>query len=161
MYLNNKGFTLIEILAAIIILSVVSGIAVIGVMSSINKGKDASYNIMINNIIVASNTLYEEISNSYLIGNDRFLYKYDSNGKTSDKIVITDGKININLQTLVSNGFLDGSNNDSYDDNVNKKVLINPKTGLDIGSCLIEITSLGVNSLGGDNCPDSYSKGVK
>ena len=39
MKLNNKGFTLVELLAVVVIISVIIGIAIISVISAINKSK--------------------------------------------------------------------------------------------------------------------------
>ena len=44
---NNKGFTLIEILAAIVILGIISTIAVPAVYKYVTKTKDFSYEIII------------------------------------------------------------------------------------------------------------------
>ncbi len=169
MKLNNKGFTLIEILAVIVILSVLSGIAVMGVMSTINNSKTKSYEIMIGNIASAADALYKEVENSYLIGTA--LDEYDSNGKSSNKIEIKDGVINTKLQTLVSNGFLTGVNNNCSDNdgdnsctNKNGKVLLNPKDSSDLGNCIIVITKCGVTAISNDDyCPsiNDFSKYFK
>ena len=171
MRLGNKGFTLVEVLAVIVIIAVLGGIAIPGVLSSINTSKDASYNIMISNIISASQSLYEEVDSGIEI------YKYTtSNGKTTTKVIIsTSGSSNIstNLQTLVSNGFLAGSNNDCSGascSNKNKKILLDPKSKKDIGSCEIKITkenndgkvNYKVEKTGSNtDCPASYEKEVK
>ena len=42
--MNNKGFTLVELLATIVILGVVMGIATYGVLSAINNSKLKSEN---------------------------------------------------------------------------------------------------------------------
>lgn len=164
MKLNNKGFTLIEILAAIVILALLAGIAIPSVLSSINTSKDTSYNMMVSNIVTASGSLYEEIKY-----NNSTLYKYEKTGKTSNKIEITEGSISINLQTLVSNGFLNGSNNDCNDagcTNQNKKVLLDPKSKNDIGDCNIKISKNGSKykvekNDNNTDCPSVYKKEVK
>ena len=157
MRINNKGFTLVEVLAVVVILGVIAGIAVYSVLSSINKSKEASYNMMVDNIIVASKNLYEELN-----FNNVDLYKYDFNGTTDEKIVIVDNNtINVNLQTLVSNGFLTGSNNECSSDctNSNKKIILNPKNSLDIGDCKIKIVKSKTDSFyvlkddDDDKCP--------
>ena len=164
MKLDNKGFTLVEVLAVVVIIAVIGMIAIPGVMSSINTGKDASYKIMVNNIVTASKSLYEEIEY-----NNSILYKYDDNGKTSDEVSILDDSIIVNLQTLVSNGFLSGSNKEN---DTNNKVLINPKTKEDIGLCEIKITKKNFsnkvtyeisskNNLEGCPSDDDYKEGVK
>ena len=135
MKLNNKGFTLVEVLAVIVILGVIGGIATSSVLSSINTSKESSYKLMVNNIIIASENLYKEVS----FGNT--IYKYEQDGQ-KNKITIdsSDNTIKINLQTLVSNGFLTGSENTRQDEtNKNKRCIKNPKTKEDIGTCNITI----------------------
>ena len=46
MKLNNKGFTLIEILAAVAIMSILSGVAVMAVTRYIEKTQREAYEIM-------------------------------------------------------------------------------------------------------------------
>lgn len=164
MKLNSKGFTLVELLAVIVIIAILGIIAIPGVMSNINDSRDASYNIMISNIVTASQSLYEEIEY-----NGSKLYKYDNNGKKEIIITKSSSKIEINLQTLVSNGFISGSNNDCTGDdcdNKNKKILLNPKTKKDIGYCKIIIYKNGneykVDNIDIDStCPSEYKKEVK
>ena len=43
MKLNSKGFTLVELLAVIVIIAILGIIAIPGVMSNINDSRDASY----------------------------------------------------------------------------------------------------------------------
>ncbi len=177
MKLNNKGFTLIEVLAVIVILSILSGIAVIGVMSSVNSSKNASYKIMVSNIVTACNSLYLELSNSYVTGGNIFSYSVSENcdedyGCKGEKLSLDENKmVTINLQTLVSNGFLAGVNNDCVTKcngnlsekgeclsgcaNKNSKVLLNPKDSSDLGNCQITVSKGSVTSLGGDGCPTS------
>lgn len=169
---NNRGFTLVELLAVLVIIAILGGIAIPGVLSSINTSKDTSYKIMINDIIIASQSLYEEVSYG-----GRVLYKYDNNGKTNDKILINGSKIMINLQTLVSNGFLTGANNCSASgsadckngENKNLKILWDSKASKDIGDCEIKIIqvkdtsnnkiSYEVESANTDaKCPTKYEK---
>ncbi len=121
--LNNKGFTLIEVLVVIAMIALIAGIAIPNVLSSINTSKSVSEKAMIENIKTASQELYEEIE---FTGND--LYDYN------EKILITNNKITVHLQSLVTNGFLTGTGKNG------EKILINPKTGDDIGDCQITIT---------------------
>lgn len=180
--LNNKGFTLVEILAVIVIIGILGGIATVGVVSSINNSKKASYKILVGSIVTAANTLYDEIDNNNFMGGDYVtdLYHYSINDsfcstmfgcKTDTKIQIVNNGLTVNLQTLVSNGFLDGINNECMDkcsksgdnscfdscSNKNFKILINPKDNKDIGSCSIKITrennKISVSSLSGKGCP--------
>lgn len=138
--LNNKGFTLVEVLAVVALLAIIGLIAVPNVLSAIQTSKQSSYDIMIEDILIAGQSLFEELD--YAKGT---LYQYDSTGKTENKITITEYDnekiINTNLQTLVSNGFLTGINNDtSSSSNQNKLIILNQKNNKDIGLCDIIIT---------------------
>lgn len=131
--LNNKGFTLIEVLAVIAIIAILGLIAVPGVLNSINNSKKSSYNIMISNIKTASQSLYEEVN--YMNGK---VYNYDNSGtKTATPLKITDSSITVNLQTLVSNGYLKGTTSEKEGEKI--LILTNPVDGKNIGSCQIEI----------------------
>lgn len=201
MKLNNRGFTLVEVLAVIVILGIIAGIAAPNVLSTINNSKEKSYDIMIKNIITASKSLYQEVE----YGGE--IHKYTSDEETdteeettetntdetntdktntdetnkdediiiaedTDKVEIKNNTITINLQTLVSNGFLSGTCQNNEEKNC-KKTIINPKTGNDIGNCNIKIakskdesgkvtynvTAEGTES---EDCPktEDYSKGL-
>lgn len=134
--INNKGFTLIEVLAVVVIIAVLGLIAIPNILNTINSSNEATYDIMVEDIAIASKQLFEEVD---YMGND--IYEYDSNGKLGPVTILNNNTIVINLQTLVSNGLLTGSNNpDITGSNKNKKIITNPKTKEDIGDCSITIT---------------------
>lgn len=168
--LNNKGFTLIEVLAVVVIIAVLGLIAIPSVLNTISTSIQASYDILVENITIGSKQLFEEID---FIGST--LYHYDLTGRIEDKkIEVFDNKITVNLQTLVSNGFLTGSNNpDKSGGNNNNKIITNPKTAEDIGVCEITITKIvdadfntsyqiNNNSTSNTNCPidEEYEKAL-
>lgn len=68
--MNNKGFTLVELLATIIILSIVMGIATSGVISYINTSKKRSEKIFVDKL--------ENSIDAYLNLNGRTLETLDS-----------------------------------------------------------------------------------
>ena len=139
MKIDNKGFTLVEVLAVVVIIGILGGLTAKGVLSSINTGKEASYKLMINSIVTASQTLYEELE----YGGSKILeYSYSNNKveKTGTKVEVNDKSINTNLQTLVSNGFLSGSSGFTDEDESGNKYLIDPKSKENIGICKIKIT---------------------
>lgn len=168
MRINNKGFTLVEVLAVIVIIAILGFIAVPNVLSTINVGKNKSYDIMISNIVTASESLYQEVEYG---GGE--LYKYGNDGITNNPISINNNNIEVNLQTLVSNGFLEGTNNNCTTcSNKNEKILLDPRTKEDIGYCNINITKktkktennvsyvVAKNDLN-VKCPSIYEKEVK
>ena len=140
--INNKGFTLVEVLAVIAIIAILGLIAVPGVLNSIQNSKKSSYNIMISDIKIAGETLFEEIEY-----NDTELYQYSDNGTKLDKKVKTEisadeenlsiTEIKTNLQTLVSNGILKGTQKEENGKKI--PILTNPSNDKNIGFCKISI----------------------
>lgn len=55
---NNKGFTLVELLATIAILGIMSGIAVMSVSKILNNAKNSYYDSLRNTIISAAKSYY-------------------------------------------------------------------------------------------------------
>ncbi len=164
MILNNKGFTLVEVLAVVVILGIIGGIAISGVLSSINTSKNTSYKLMVKDIVVASEVLYQEVE----FGNT--IMEYNTSGVTPNNVSVNlSNEINTNLQTLVSNGYLSGTDKtDNYSSNANKRIIMNPKTKEDIGNCQISIKKNDdvyiVLAVGNDSkCPSTsdYEKGLK
>ncbi len=170
--INNKGFTLVEVLAVIAIIAILGLIAVPGVLNSIQNSKKSSYNIMISDIKIAGETLFEEIEY-----NDTELYQYSGDGTKLDKKVET-GKnsvfeenlsiteIKTNLQTLVSNGFLKGTRKEKNGGQIS--ILTDPTNDKNIGFCEISIqkkTNLSTgkteyiieSSETHEDCPKDYS----
>jgi len=175
MKLNNKGFTLVELISAVVIISLLTIIISSNVLNSLKNSKEKSYEIVVENIITASKGLFEEVYSNELLGvsDTSILYKYDKDGnKTTNEINISNEQsIIINLQTLVSNGFLTGSTNTTGSGA--KKIIVNPKNQKNMGECKLKITKI-INPINGkvtytieskttkDFCPttDDYQKGV-
>jgi len=156
---NNKGFTLVEVVVAVVIISILAIVATVSVFSSLKTSKEKSYEIMVDNIKTASISLYEEVYANELLGSSGYdLCRYGASGRILDenglcrKIEIVDNSISVNLQTLVSNGFLNGSNNDKCNvgmSGCNFKLIKNPKVdgNPDIGSCEITIKKFVSNNV--------------
>lgn len=140
MKVNNKGFTLIELMATIIILALVLSITGFSIFSVINSGKKKNYELLISNINSAAELYYQEC-------------KY----MTTD-LAICDVE-NITLGDLVDYGYL--TNNDSDKDGEDSVKLINPNTDEDITNCKIKVEMnnnkvkvIAVNATG--SCPVEY-----
>ena len=125
MKINNKGFTLVELIAVIVIIAIIAAITTPRVIESFNQGKESSYDIMINNIVTSSKAYYEECQFGGLT----------HNGTSCSN----EGTINLTLNDLVNTGFLTGTNETAEDGTVTK-VIKDPNTKEDIGSCSISIT---------------------
>ncbi len=74
--LNRKGFTLIEILAVVVILGVLAAIIVPSVNSLITKNKADSYQKLKNNIIIAAKNYFSDY---------RYEIVIDTSGSCNDK----------------------------------------------------------------------------
>lgn len=127
MKLNNKGFTLIEVLTVLVIISILGLIVVPNTMDVIKGGKENTYKILVKNIRDSAVNLYKELEYS-----DSKLYYYNGDEKQVLSISNTN-EVKVNLSSLVRNGFLTG-------DNVNEGKVINPINNTDMGECEIVIT---------------------
>ena len=115
---NNLGFTLIELIATIVILTLVMGISTYSISAIIKNSKEKNYELLINNIKDAAETYYQEC-------------KYSNNtGITCSNDSIT------TLGQLVTYGYL--KSNDSESSSSQK--IVNPKDNKDITNCQIQIT---------------------
>lgn len=115
---NNLGFTLIELIATIVILTLVMGISTYSISAIIKNSKEKNYELLINNIKDAAETYYQEC-------------KYSNNtgiACSSDSITT--------LGQLVKYGYL--KSNDSESSSSQK--IVNPKDNEDITDCQIQIT---------------------
>lgn len=160
--MNNKGFTLVEVLAVIALIAIVGLIAIPNVISTLGTSKKASDIATYENIKTALKTMYEE---KYYTGTK--FYKYNNEGKdTTSELQISSNKLETNIQTLVSNGFLSGVNNKEECitasigcdiNNRNKKVLFN-SDGEDLGECEVSITMK--KSANGNVCYEVSGSGI-
>ena len=132
--MNNKGFTLVEVITVVAIIALLGVITVPSILNTLDTGRNTSDKVLYNNIKTSLQTMYEEIDYT-----NSEIYNYDTNGKTSTKITITSNTINTNIQTLVSNGFLTGIKNNDTTSNKNLKIVLNSKNE-DLGKCSISIT---------------------
>ena len=118
--LNNKGFTLVELLATIAILALVMGIATFSITVILNKSKEKNYQLLITSIKDAAETYYQECKYS------------NNNGINCNKN--TDGSLKTTLGELLTYGYLKGNGTEG------KNVITNPqKNDVDISSCSIII----------------------
>lgn len=166
--LNNQGFTLIEVIAAVAIIALLGVVAAPNILNSITNSKEKSYRILVSNITTAAVALYEELDNV-----DSALYFYKENGtvNTNKPITISSNTVSVDLRSLAGNGFLKGNNVQNTGTFI---TINNPKNDQNLGACLIKVTKT-INSTTGkvsytvskgdsnSNCPtsDDYQKGVE
>ena len=73
--MNNKGYTLVELIATVVILSIVMGIATVGVVGVINRSKEKSEKIFVDKL--------ENVIQTY-INKNRYLGTLDASNDNSD-----------------------------------------------------------------------------
>lgn len=116
--MNNKGFTLVELLATIIVLSIVIGITIPITINSLNKAKEREEKLLIANIRSSVVNLNVECNS----------------GSSLD--ICSNRKRGITLSDLALSGFL------TFEKNSNSRdpQIINPRTNNNISFCKIKVT---------------------
>ncbi len=139
---NNLGFTLVELIATIVILALVMGISTYSISAIINNAKEKNYELLINNIKDAAETYYQEC-------------KY--NEYTNDMGITCSSDSITTLGDLVMYGYLKSNDPDSS----SSQKIVNPKNDEDITTCQIKITNnngnitvIANNPTG--SCPKEY-----
>lgn len=134
--MNKKGFTLIELLAVIVLIGIIGIITVPNLLDVYTSSKNESYNLLVKNIVTASQNYYEECEYGDLSNRDKY---------GSYACSINNNQININLGTLANTGFLSVTDTDKTDKS--KKVVLDPRNKEnDISACQITITKETQNS---------------
>ena len=105
--LNNKGFTLVEVIAVVVILSVLSLLIVPSISGLLNRSKENSYNDLINSI---------KLSCEQYINDNR--YNISIGSCNNDICFVKD----VYVSSLVENGYLTPSGTDDSGD-----YIVNPK----------------------------------
>ena len=117
---NEKGFTLVELLATVVLLAIILTLGTYSITTIIKNTKEKNYNLLVKNIESAVLLYYEEC-------------KYAA----SDDIVCSEDNT-VSLGDLVKYGYLkgNGKKNDQYS-------IVNPKDNTDISSCRIGFSMSG------------------
>lgn len=140
---NNRGFTLVELIATIVILGVVLSITGFAITTVIENARKKNYELLITDIKSAAELYYQECT-----------YMAPSS-LTKDENNICDLS-SITLGDLVKYGYL--SSNDTTENNTSK--VIHPDTEKDISSCRIKFTfendKIKVTAVTTENCPTEY-----
>ena len=131
--MDNKGFTLIELIATIMLLSIVMAITTVSVVNIIDNSKEKSYNLLVNNIKIGAQGYFEEcenknITNNKIISCPTFV--------TEETVDYTTKYFETTLLDLAKYGFLKSTATDSEDN----KIVENPQTNENISNCKIKVT---------------------
>lgn len=140
MKMNNKGFTLVELLAIILLLALITSVSASAVVGFINTSKEKSHTVLIKNIKIGAEELFKECENRKIISSslpeslcEKLILEIDEddiyNGLIPEKYFITD------IKSLINFGFL--KSND-IDEN-NNKIIKNPKTDENMNDCKVKI----------------------
>ena len=131
--MNRKGFTLIELLAVIILIALIAVLIVPNVLDTMTKSKEASYQMLVKNIVTSAKTYYEECEYGDLSNSTKY-------GSYACKI--NNNTITTTLGTLANTGMLAVSDVNSK----GEKVVLDPRdTKKDISACQITITKVKSN----------------
>lgn len=118
--MNQKGFTMIEILAVFTITAVILLIAVPQIISTLKKGNDTAYKEFEDNVFIAAEAYIQD-----------------------ENINITNNVTQITLEQLVNSGYLKSTlvnpkNHEKVISNTNKKIIVKVKKDSD-GVLVFEI----------------------
>lgn len=116
---DKKGFTLVELLATIVILSLLIGIGAYSITAIIKSSKEETMKLLIRDIMDGAESYYNECRYN----------KTDILNSICSSNVIT-------LSDLVTYGFVTGNGKDSN----GNMILVNPDNDKSIGDCEISVS---------------------
>lgn len=148
--LNRQGFTLVELIATLVVLALVMSIGGYSIIKIIQKSNDKNYDLLIENIKDAAELYYQECR----YGNSDII-ECTVNVNDDDKIYSLS---DVTLGNLVTYGFLKGNGTTGED---KLTTLVNPNNNVDISGCEIKIEyssgKINVTSTTeNESCPDEY-----
>ena len=120
--MNNRGFTLVELLATLILLALVIGLGSVAITSLINNAKNKNYALLITNIKDGAEVYYQEC-------------KYANNSRITCTGNANNG-YTITLGELVTYGYVKGNSTDES----KKYTIVNPLDDENIKNCQIKVT---------------------
>lgn len=132
--MNRKGFTLIELIAVIVMIGLIMVIVVPNILDIVSESKETSYNTLVKNIVTSSEMYYEECE----YGDLSSVTKYGSYACSIDNSTST---ITIPLSSLANTGFLKVSDT-KEEAGKEVKVVLNPRNNIDISDCQIKIAKV-------------------
>ena len=149
--MNRKGFTLIELIAVIVMISLIMVIVVPNILDIVSESKETSYNTLVKNIVTSSEMYYEECEYGDLSSTTKY-------GSYACSIDTSSSAIIIPLSSLANTGFL--KVNDTKEvAGKEVKVVLNPRNNIDISDCQIKIAKVkktNTDENGIENIKETY-----
>lgn len=148
MNLNNKGFTLVELLAIILLLALITSVSTSAVVGFINTSKENSHEVLKKNIKIGAEEFFKECENKNIFG-------IPDPSEDPDKLtiscnIVTDGNekkyLETNIKTLLDYGFLKSTSTEQDDDDKILKIIENPITNDNMNDCKLKITKINNNN---------------
>ena len=134
MIMNKKGFTLVELLATIILLAIVLSLSSIAIIGIINSSKEKNYEQLISNIKDGAEVYYQECKYS----KEAIIKMFKDDVSNANAFC----DYNISLGELVTYGYIKGNSKDYKNENVDEKlkfILVNSYDELDISNCIVRV----------------------
>jgi len=142
--IDNKGFTLVELIATIVLLSLVMGIGAFAITKIINNAKEKDYQLLIENINNAVELYYQECK----FAPNKNIVCPDKEG---------DGYFITTLGDLVNNGYLKGNSKITEGTDKDKMTIVNPNNDENISGCSIKYEykngKIVISAITSENCP--------
>ena len=99
--MNNKGFTLIEVLAVLVLVSVVTIVVIQNISSSMSLGRNEAYRLMKNNIISAGYHYIDECT----LGTIHCDFSFEKNNTFKARVLEESGYFG-NLKSPIDGAYL-------------------------------------------------------
>ena len=117
---KKQGFTLVELLAVVVIIGAIGGIAATAIISIINNSKESATIIAINNVKSAAELYSKENSKEI-----EWITQYKEDGTETGKFIC------MTVRQLINNGYFDDKffDEDIYHDRINDNTYIEIKRG--------------------------------
>jgi len=132
--MNNKGFTLLELLATIVLLAIIMSVTTVSIVNVIKTSKEKEYEILIKDIKIAAQMYFEECENKNIIESKITCPTINGTGNSKN--------IETSLIDLVNYGFLKTTATGENSSGNTIKIIKNPSNDQSIGNCKIIITKI-------------------
>lgn len=127
---KKRGFTLVELLAVVVIITLVAGIGITIYLNAIKKSKEQATLLAIDGVKSAAELYSKENT-----GEIKWIYQYDDNGKEKSQYIC------MTVQQLINNGYFneDFFNKDIYNNQINSNTYIEINRDLNSSNTEVKI----------------------